>query len=96
MNLKPLFDRVVLKPIQKENKTKSGIFIPEVSNDEPILAEVVAVGNGENFDGKKNEMLVKIHDKVLYNKYGAVEFREDDEVFAVVRQSDIFGIVEVK
>ena len=53
MNLKPLFDRVVLKPIVKENKTKSGILIPDTVGDEPLVAEVVAVGTGDDFEGKK-------------------------------------------
>ena len=92
MNFKPLFDRVVLKNLNKQNQTKSGIIIPETVGDEPLYGEVIAVGNGDNFEGNKIEMLVSIGDKVLYNKYGAITFKCDDEEFIVLRQSDIFGI----
>lgn len=94
MNLKPLFDRVVLKNLNKQNKTKSGIIIPESVGDEPIYAKVIAVGNGECFDGSKSEMAVTVGDKVLYNKYGATEFKCDDEEFVILRQSDILGVFE--
>ena len=70
MNFKPLFDRVVLKNISKQKKTNSGFIIPETVGDEPIEAKVVAVGNGDCFDGKKSEMAVEVDDHVLYNKYG--------------------------
>lgn len=91
MNLKPLFDRVVLKNIKQKNETLSGIIIPDSVGDEPIYAEVVAVGDGDNFEGKKCEMAVNIGDKVLYNKYGAVPFKINGEEFVILRQSDILG-----
>lgn len=94
MNLKPLFDRVVLKNLSKECKTKSGIIIPESVGDEPIYAKVVAVGNGDNFDGNKAQMAVSVGDKVLYNKYGATEFKCDDKEYVILRQSDILGVFE--
>ena len=94
MNFKPLFDRVVLKNLNKQNQTKSGIIIPEGVGDEPIYAEVIAIGTGDNFDGNKTEMAVSIGNKVLYNKYGATTFKCDDEEYVVLRQSDIFGIFE--
>lgn len=92
MNLKPLFDRVVLKNEKKETKTKSGLIIPESVGDEPLLATVIAVGPGDCFEGKKTEMCVSVGDKVLYNKYGAVSFRNDSEEFVILRQSDILGV----
>ena len=92
MNLKPLFDRVVLKNISSEKKTKSGIFIPESVGDEPLYAEVIAVGPGDNFEGNKTDMSVSVGDKVLYNKYGATTFKCDDECFVILRQSDILGV----
>ena len=92
MNFRPLFDRVVLKNLNKQNKTKSGIIIPETVGDEPLYAKVIAVGNGDTFDGNKSEMAVSVGDKVLYNKYGVSTFKYDDEEFVVLRQSDIFGI----
>lgn len=96
MNLRPLFDRVVLKNINKQNQTKSGIFIPESVGDEPLYAEVIAIGNGDNFDGNKAEMAVKVKDKILYNKYGATEFKCDNEEYVILRQSDILGVFEEK
>ena len=94
MNFKPLFDRVVLKNLNKENQTKSGIIIPESVGDEPLYAEVIAIGNGDNFDGNKTDMSVSVGDKVLYNKYGATTFKCDDEEYTILRQSDIFGVFE--
>lgn len=96
MNLKPLFDRVVLKNIERQNKTKSGLFIPESVDDEPLLAEVIAVGNGEDFDGKKSVMQVSVGDKVLYNKYGATKFKCEEKEYIVLRQSDILGVFKDK
>lgn len=94
MNLKPLFDRVVLEDIEKNNKTKSGIFIPESVGDEPKYAKVLAIGNGDNFDGNVSKMAVKIGDKVIYNKYGATHFTQDDKEYVILRQSDILGVFE--
>lgn len=94
MNLKPLFDRVILKNLKQEASTKSGIFIPETVGDEPVLGKVVAVGNGETFEGNVCDMYVNVGDKVLYNKYGAVKFKQDDEEYVILRQSDIFGVFE--
>ncbi len=92
MNLKPLFDRVILKNLNKQSKTKSGIIIPESVGDEPLYAKVIAVGNGDNFDGNNAQMAVSVGDKVLYNKYGATEFKCDDEEYVILRQSDILGV----
>lgn len=94
MNLKPLFDRVVLKNINKSNQTKSGIIIPETVGDEPLYAKVIAIGDGDCFDGKKSSMAVSVGDKVIYNKYGATKFKCDDEEFIILRQSDILGVFE--
>ncbi len=94
MNLRPLFDRVVLKDLNKSNKTKSGIFIPDTVGDEPKYAEVIAIGDGDCFDGNKSEMAVKVNDKVIYNKYGATYFKIDNQEYAILRQSDILGVFE--
>lgn len=94
MNLKPLFDRVILKNIKPESSTKSGIIIPETVGDEPILAKVIAIGNGDTFEGNVCEMCVSVGDKVLYNKYGSVTFKQDNEEYVILRQSDIFGVFE--
>jgi chaperonin GroES len=92
MNLKPPFDRVVLKNLNKENKTKSGIIIPETVGDEPLYAKVIAIGDGDTFDGNKSTMAVSVGDKVLYNKYGATNFKCDEEEYVILRQSDILGV----
>ena len=92
MNLKPLFDRVVLKNIKQKKETLSGIIIPESVGDEPIYAEVIAIGDGNTFDGEKCKMAVNVGDKVLYNKYGAVPFKVQGIDYVILRQSDILGI----
>ena len=91
MNLKPLFDRVVLKNIKQQKETLSGIIIPDSVGDEPIYAEVVAIGEGDTFEGTKCDMMVDVGDKVLYNKYGGVTFKIKGEEFVILRQSDILG-----
>lgn len=91
MNLKPLFDRVVLKNLKQKKETLSGIIIPESVGDEPIYAEVIAVGDGE-VDGEKTKIAVNVKDKVLYNKYGAVPFKINGEEFVILRQNDILGV----
>ena len=94
MNLKPLFDRVVLKNIKQKNMTKTGIIIPETVGDEPILAEVVAVGPGGFVDGNEIKMYVKVGDKVITSKYSGTEVKCDGVEYNIVRQSDILAIVE--
>ena len=94
MNLKPLFDRVILKNIKQKNMTKSGIFIPETVGDEPILAEVVAVGPGGFVDGNEIKMYVKVGDKVITGKYSGTEVKMENVEYTIVRQSEILAIVE--
>ena len=94
MNIKPLFDRVLVKNIEKNPQTKSGLFIPETVGDEPLLAKVISIGDGDNFEGNKCNMAVKINDKVLYNKYGATTIKIENEEFVILRQSDILCILE--
>ena len=94
MNLRPLFDRVVLQDIDRTSQTKSGIFIPTDVGDEPKYAKVLAIGDGDCFDGNKSQMAVSVGDHVLYNKYGATPFKIDDQEFQILRQSDILGIFE--
>ena len=94
MAIKPLFDKVVIKAIENEEKTVSGIVLPSAAKERPQLAVVVAVGPGGNVDGKDVEMQVKVGDKVLYSKYAGSEFKIDGEEVVIVRQSDILAIVE--
>lgn len=93
MKIKPIFDRVVLKPIENKEQTSSGIFIPESAVEKPHLATVVAVGEGTDSDGKKCEMKVKVGDKVLYSKFAGIEYKIEKEEFLIIRQGDILAIV---
>lgn len=95
MNFKPLFDRVVIKNLERNGKTKSGLIIPETVGDEPVYGKVVAIGSGDCFESSnKTEMAVSVGDRVLYNKYGATNFKLENESFVVLRQSDILGVFE--
>ncbi len=94
MNLKPLGDRVVIKQLEAEEKTKSGIVLPSQSKEKPQQAEVLAVGPGGVIDGKEIKMEVKVGDKVIYSKYAGTEVKINDEEYIIVKQSDILAIVE--
>lgn len=94
MNVKPLFDRVVVKATKKEDTTKSGFILPSSSQEKSQTAQVVAVGPGGMVDGKEVTMQVKPGDVVLYAKYSGSEFKVDGEEFTILRQNDILAIVE--
>ena len=94
MSIKPLADRVVIKMVEAEETTKSGIILAGSAKEKPQMAEVVAVGPGGNVDGKEISMYIKVGDKVLTSKYSGTEVKLDDEEYVVVRQSDILAIVE--
>jgi len=94
MGLKPLGDRVVIKQLEAEEKTKSGIVLPSQSKEKPQEAEVVAVGPGGVIDGKEVKMEVKPGDHIIYSKYAGTEVKLDKEEFIIVKQSDILAIVE--
>ena len=94
MYLKPLADRVVIKMVEAEETTKSGIILTASAQEKPQVAEVIAVGPGGNVDGKDVEMIVKVGDKVLTSKYSGTEVKVDGEECTIVRQSDILAIVE--
>ena len=93
MKLVPLADRVVLKQLEAEETTKSGIVLPGNAQEKPQQAEVVAVGPGGVVDGKEVEMQVSVGDKVIYSKYAGTEVKLEDEEFIVVRQNDIVAVV---
>ena len=93
MNLSPLGYRVVLKQLEAEETTKSGIVLPGNAQEKPQQAEVIAVGPGGVVDGKEVEMQVEVGDKVIYSKYAGTEVKLDDEEFIVVRQNDIVAKV---
>ena len=92
MNFKPLFDRVVINPDVEENVSKSGIVLPQTSQERPQIGRVVEVGDDENFEGVKTEMRVKIGDKILFEKYAGTELKLDGKTFIVLRQIDIIGV----
>ena len=95
MTIKPLSDRVVLKPAEAEEKTKTGIILTAASQEKPQIAEVVAVGPGElGEDGTLRPMNVKVGDKVIASKYSGTEVKADGVEYTIVRQSDILAIVE--
>ncbi len=94
MKLKPLADRVVVKLVEAEEKTKSGIILTGAAKEKPEVAEVVAVGPGGMVDGKEVKMTVKKGDKVITSKYSGTEVKVDGVEYNIVRQSDILAIVE--
>ena len=94
MKLVPLGDRVVLKQLEAEETTKSGIVLPGQAKEKPQQAEVIAVGPGGMVDGKEVKMQVKVGDKVIYSKYAGNEVKLGEEEFIIVKQSDILAIVE--
>ncbi|MBQ3230888.1 MAG: co-chaperone GroES [Clostridia bacterium] len=94
MKLKPLADRVVVKMVEAEETTKSGIILTGAAKEKPQVAEVVEVGPGGNVDGKDVVMTVKVGDKVITGKYAGTEIKLDGEEYIIVRQSDILAIVE--
>ena len=92
VKLQPLADRVVIKPTEKEEKTKSGIYLPDTVKEKPQEGEVVAVGPGRlSEDGKRVAMDVKVGDRVLYAKYGGTEIKVDEEELMILRESDILA-----
>jgi chaperonin GroES len=93
MELKPLGDRVVIKQLEAEEKTKSGIVLPGSAKEKPQEAEVVSVGPGGTVDGKEIVMEVKPGDRVIYSKYAGTEVKINDEEYIIVKQSDILAIV---
>ena len=94
MKLKPLSDRVVIKMVQAEETTKSGIILAGSAKEKPQVAEVVAVGPGGVVDGKEVVMQVKVGERVITSKYSGTEVKVDGEEYTIVRQSDILAVVE--
>lgn len=93
MTLKPLADRVVVKSVEAEETTKTGIVLPGSAQEKPQVAEVVAVGPGGVVDGKEVKMTVKVGDRVITSKYSGTEVKCDGTEYSIVRQSDILAVV---
>lgn len=94
MKLRPLGDRVVIKKVEAEETTKSGIVLPGAAKEKPQMAEIVAVGPGGVVEGKEIKMEVKVGDKIIFSKYAGNEVKIDGEEYTILRQDDILAIVE--
>ena len=97
MNLKPLADRVVVRPSVAEERTKGGIIVPDTAKEKPVWGEIIAIGPGKVSDeGKLIALEVKVGDRVLYGKYSGTEVTIDGEELLIMRESDIFAIMPKK
>ena len=94
MTIKPLTDRVVVKAVEAEETTKSGIILAASAQEKPQIAEVVAVGPGGMVDGKEVTMNVAVGDQVIYSKYSGTEVELDDVEYIIVKQSDILAVIK--
>lgn len=95
MKIRPLHDRVIVKRLEEERKTASGIVIPDAAAEKPDQGEIIAVGNGKiGDDGKLQPMNVKVGDKVLFGKYAGQAFKMDGEEYMTMREDDIIGVIE--
>ena len=93
MNLKPLSDRLIVKPLDNEEKTSSGIIVPDTAKEKPMQGEVVAVGPGKVDDtGKRIKMEVKVGDRVMYGKYSGTEFKMDKVEYLIMNENDVLAI----
>ena len=91
--LKPLADRVLIKPLSAEEKTKGGIFIPDTAKEAPAQGEIIALGNGKMKDGKKYDFSVAKGDKVLYSKYAGDEIKIEGKEYKIMKEEEILGIL---
>lgn len=95
MKIRPLHDRVVVKRVEEDKKSKGGIVIPDSATEKPIEGKVIAVGNGKILDsGEVRKLDVKKGDKILFGKYSGTEVKVDGEEYLVMREDDIMGIIE--
>jgi chaperonin GroES len=95
VKLRPLGDRIVVKPLARETVTKSGIVLPDTAKEKPQEGEVLAVGPGKVLDnGKRTQLEVQVGQRVLFAKYAGTEVKIDNEEYLILRESDIMGIVE--
>lgn len=94
MTIRPLQDRILVKRVQEEEKTKGGLFIPETAKEKPIEGEVIAVGNGKVLEnGSARPLDVKVGDRILFSKYGGTEVKLDGEEHLIMREDDILGVI---
>ena len=94
MEIRPLQDRIIVKRVQEEEKTKGGIIIPDTAKEKPVEGKVIAVGNGKVLeDGKVRPLDVKKGDRILFSKYGGTEVKIDGEEHLIMREDDILGVI---
>jgi chaperonin GroES len=93
LKVKPLADRVVVKPLEEAEQMRGGLYIPDTAKEKPQQGEIVAVGNGRYEDGKRIEMELKVGDKVLYGKYSGTEVTIEDQQYLILRESDVLAVV---
>ena len=95
IKLQPLADRVVVRPIEREDKTKSGIILPDTAKEKPAEGKVAAVGNGKvGDDGKRVPLEVKKGDRILFGKYSGTEVKVSGEEYLIMREDDVLGIID--
>ncbi len=94
MKIKPLHDRVLIKRISEEEKTKGGIIIPDTAKEKPMEGKIVAVGSGKIVDGKNHPLQVKAGDRILFAKYAGTEIKIEGEEHLILSEDEILGIVE--
>ena len=95
MKIRPLQDRVIVKRVKEEEKTKGGIIIPDTAKEKPIEGEVIAVGNGKaNDKGEVRKLDVKAGDRILFGKYSGSEVKVEDEEYLIMREEDVLGIID--
>lgn len=94
MKIKPLHDRILVKRVEEEEKTKGGIIIPDTAKEKPAEGKIIAVGDGKvSEDGKKTPLTVKVGDRVLYSKYAGTEVKIEGEEYLMMREDDVMGII---
>ena len=95
MKIRPLHDRIIVKRLEEERKTASGIVIPDAATEKPDQGEIIAVGNGKiGDDGKVRALDVKVGDRVLFGKYAGQNFKLDGQEYLTMREDDIIGVIE--
>ena len=95
MKIRPLYDRIVVKRIDEQETTRSGIIIPDSAQEKPQEAEVIAVGHGKRLeDGKLVDLDVKVGDRILFGKYSGNEIRLDGEEYLIMREDDVLGVLD--
>ena len=93
MKIQPLGDRILVKPLEAEEKTKGGIVLPDTVKEKPQEGKVSAVGKGKFHDGKLVPLEIKVGDRILYGKYSGTELQKDGEDFLIMREEDVFAVV---